>query len=99
MRAAVRATGRAGTERLVHDPPDGGGAAPALRAATEATVDLTRSARGGSAGNRGTHRVVTEHVTRADDHCSRRGTETRQIRIDKAPARQKQREKHTLQRF
>ena len=73
MRRRRRPRSRTCTERLVHDPSDGGRATPALRAATEAAVDLTRGARGGSARNRGAHRVVTEHVTRADDHCSRRG--------------------------
>ena len=61
--AVARAGRGARTERLVHDPPDGGGAASALRTAAEAAVNLTRGARGGSARNRGADRLVAEHVT------------------------------------
>src|SRR5262249_11850463 len=69
---------RARAERLVHDPSYGGGATPALRAATEASIDLTRGARGGGARNRGSHRVVGKDVTRADDHGNASATGTRQ---------------------
>src|SRR5689334_16701762 len=66
--AVTAATGRcAGPDRLVHDAPDGGEAAAALRAAAEAAVDLTGRARA-CVRHGGAHLGVGEHVTGADDH-------------------------------
>jgi hypothetical protein len=60
---------RAGVERLVHDLADGASTPPALRAASEATVDLpardrlfVRRADGGA------DIVVAEYVAGTDDH-------------------------------
>jgi len=61
----LRPTGR---ERLVHDPPDGTGAPPALRAATETAVDLAGGARALGRVHRRAHVVVGEHVTGAHNH-------------------------------
>jgi hypothetical protein len=59
---------RAGTgDRLVHDPPDGTDAPPALCAATKAAVDLA-GARRIRRRHRCAHVTVTEHVAGADDH-------------------------------
>lgn len=56
-------------ECLVHDAPDGARAAPALRAAAEAMVHLSRGARRGFAcRQRRPHVVVGEDVAGADDH-------------------------------
>src|SRR5688572_15851395 len=66
-RAPVGAAGHRGCQRLVHDLPDGTRAPAALRAATEAAVDLAGGA--GSGGGYGrAHVAVTEDVTGADDH-------------------------------
>src|SRR3989442_1110496 len=70
-----RAEGRSGRrggrasrrQRLVHDPPDGTRAPPALGAAGEATIDLAGRARRLRSRNR-THVMVAEHVARAHDH-------------------------------
>lgn len=56
-------------KRLVHDAPNGPGAASALGAATEAAINLTRRAwRGSIAGQRPPHVMIREHVARTDDH-------------------------------
>lgn len=62
--------GSGNPERLIHDAPNGARAAPALRAATQAMVNLPRGARHVLARRqRGTHVVVGENVARAHDHC------------------------------
>jgi hypothetical protein len=70
-RAAIHRTaaaaGGAG-ERLVHDAPDGASAAPALRAAAEAAIDLPGGARGVGRSHGCAHVVVAQYVTRTDDH-------------------------------
>ena len=55
-------------DRLIHDAADGAGASAALRAAAEATIDLTGGARRLRAADRRTDVAVTEHVAGADDH-------------------------------
>src|SRR5580698_8520157 len=66
----LAAAGFAGSQSLVHDPPDGAGTAPALRAATQAIVDLTGGARGGFRRRQSrAHIMVGEHVAGADNHC------------------------------
>src|SRR5690606_30981102 len=61
--------------RLVHDAADGARAAPALRAAAEALIDLERRAWrvGASAGL--AHLVVGQHVAGTDDHFQLRSLE------------------------
>ena len=71
MGLAVRATGAAGlgagTQRLVHDLPDGTGAASALRAASETAVDLRRRAR--QIPDHGiAHVMVSQDVAGTNDH-------------------------------
>src|SRR5436190_201208 len=67
-RGVTGAPGRAGGgDRLVHDPPDGTDAPPALCAATKAAIDLA-GARRIRRRHRGPHVTVTEHVAGADDH-------------------------------
>jgi len=67
-RLAARVRGRA--KRLVYNPADGSRAAPALRAATETTVDFP-----GASGSRflvrerRPHIVVSQHVAGTHDHC------------------------------
>ena len=65
---AVSTGERGRVERFVHDPPDGGGASSALRAAAEATVDLTGRTRTRFRRYRGADIVVGQNVARADDH-------------------------------
>jgi hypothetical protein len=71
MCAGDRAPLRAGSaaQRLVHDAADGARATPALRAATEASIDLV----GGGRAGRGTvesgpHIAVAEDVAGTNDH-------------------------------
>ena len=58
MRAARTAGLPAGAERFVHDLLDGAGAAAALRAAAQTSIDLARRARRLRAGAGGAHVVV-----------------------------------------
>src|SRR5262249_14038653 len=60
--------GRAGRERLVHDPADGAGAAAALRAAAETAINLASAARAIGRVQRRPHIRVGDHITRTDDH-------------------------------
>ena len=69
---ATLASRAAGGQRLIHDPPDGPGAAPALGAATEAPIDLAGAARRRRRGHRRTHVLVADDVAGADDHETRR---------------------------
>ena len=55
-------------QRLVHDPPDGACAPPALRAAAETAIDFAASPRRVVAGQRRANVMVGQHVTGTDDH-------------------------------
>src|SRR5712672_339696 len=68
------ATPRAGAERFFHDAPDRGGATSALRAASQAAIDLGRRARR-RVSDGGTHLDIGEHVAGADDHGDGHGLE------------------------
>ena len=68
VRAGDRAIHRAGLERFVHDLADGAGAAAALGAATQATIDLA-----GGAGTLfrltgGPNILVAQYIAGTDDH-------------------------------
>lgn len=58
----------AGAERLVHDLLDGTGTAAALRAAAEASIDLTRRARRLRAAAGSAHILVGQYVAGTNDH-------------------------------
>ena len=64
------ATGDLGSgESLIHDAPDRARAAPALRAAAEAVIDLARGPRRRFiVRQRRTHVVIGKHVTGTDNH-------------------------------
>src|SRR6185503_3556675 len=68
VRAAALAGGGRGGERLVHDPPDGAGAAAALRRAAETAVDLSGRARPYVGLHDLAHVVIAQHIAGADDH-------------------------------
>jgi len=86
MSAGLRSTGSgavtvpaattpgAGAERFFHDAPDRGGATSALRAASQAAIDLGRRARR-RVSDGGTHLDVGEHVAGAHDHGVGHGLE------------------------
>jgi hypothetical protein len=61
-RSVLAAAGAWERQGLVHDPPDGTSAPPALGAAAQAAIDLTGRARGLRNGDRA-HVVVAQHVT------------------------------------
>jgi hypothetical protein len=67
---AAGAARSAGGERFLHDAPDGARAPPALCAAAEAAIDLTRRARRLGMVERRAHVVIGQHVTGTDDHES-----------------------------
>src|SRR5262245_41649768 len=56
-------------QRLGHDLADGSRAAPALRAAPKAPIDLTRGARRVRA-YRGPHGLVSQNIAGTDNHSS-----------------------------
>src|SRR5216684_9306358 len=66
--AARTALASGGRQRLVHDPPDGARAPPALGAATEAAIDLAGRKRRLLGAERRAHVFVGQHVARTDDH-------------------------------
>ena len=66
VRPATRDVGAG--QRLVHDPPDGACAPPALRAAAETAIDFAASPRRVVAGQRRANVMVGQHVTGTDDH-------------------------------
>src|SRR5262245_66255552 len=68
VRVTITASRRVCAERLVHDAPDGAGASPALRAASEAAVDLAGGARRSGGGRYGANLMIAQHVAGADDH-------------------------------
>jgi hypothetical protein len=55
-------------ERLVHDALDGARAPPALRTATQTSIDLPRGARRLWGSHDAADVLVAENVTRTDDH-------------------------------
>ena len=55
-------------QRLIHDPPDGACAPPALGAAAEAAIDFAASPCRVIAGQRRANVVIGQHVTGTDDH-------------------------------
>jgi hypothetical protein len=74
-------------EGLVHDRADGAGAAPAIRAAAEAGIDLRGRARTAGAGAQaGPHVAIGEDVAGADDHgiCSLEEFKTTSVLSDLA---------------
>jgi hypothetical protein len=61
-------------QRLVHDAPDGTGAATALGAATKAMINFAGSTRTTfTSREHAAHVFVREHVTRTHDHGRRPG--------------------------
>jgi len=66
--AALAAGSASAGDGLVHDPTNGARTPPALGAAAEAAIDLTRGARGIPGAERRAHVVVAQHVARTDDH-------------------------------
>ena len=74
---AALAAGPGCSERLVHDLLDGARTPSALRAATEATINLARGARGRASRDGRPHVMVAEHVAGAHDHRSN----TRQLLV------------------
>ena len=68
MRAAQGADLGTGTKGFVHDLLDGQRAAAALRAAAEATIDLTGRARRARDAHRVSHIMVAEDVAGTNDH-------------------------------
>ena len=69
VRTGDRTALRTGGQRLVHDAADGARATPALRAATEATIDLVGGGRTGRGTiERGPHVAVAEDIAGTNDH-------------------------------
>lgn len=68
VRAAGAAGLAAGAEGLIHDLLDGAGTAAALRAAAEASIDLTRRARRLRAAAGSAHILVGQYVAGTNDH-------------------------------
>ena len=66
IRPATRGVGPG--QRLIHDPPDGACAPPALRAAAETAIDFAASPCRIVAGQRRANVLIGQHVTGADDH-------------------------------
>ena len=68
-RAFLRASRSRPGQRLVHDPADGARAPPALRAASEAAIDLVggRGARRSRFNGR-PHVAVAENIARTNNH-------------------------------
>jgi hypothetical protein len=96
MRAAGAARLGAGTQRLVHDLLDGPRATPALRAASQTTIDLPRRARRALAGNSIADVMVGKNVAGTNDH-GRRHARRLDCHLDIHPAASMQKENSRFQ--
>ena len=67
-RSVLAATEERASCCLLHDPFDGVGTPTALRAATEALVNLAHPLSLSGLHKSGTNLLITEHVARADNH-------------------------------